>query len=337
MPANRFLKRVKPDPYIIALVLTAVLAAFFPIRGQPAAVLDDSVTVAIGFLFFLYGTRLPRGATWEGIRHWRLHGAILLSTYLLFPLLGLAGAVLVPAMLTEPLYLGLLFLCVLPSTVQSSITFTSLAGGNVAAAICAATFSNVLGVLLTPVLAGLLVASGTGGIPLDALPRIVLLLLVPFLLGQFARRWIGEWVRGRSRVLGRLDRCVILAVVFTAFSEGTAHGIWQQLTPVRLLLLAAVNLVLLAVVLAVTSAAARWCGFSTPDRIALVFAGSKKSLASGLPMASVLFPAATVGLLVLPLMLYHQFQLIACAWLARRFADRATDSPAPSVVPESST
>ncbi|MCX2733867.1 bile acid:sodium symporter [Saccharopolyspora sp. NFXS83] len=321
------MKRPRTDPYIIAIVLTAVLAAFFPIRGEPAVVLDAAVTVAVGFLFFLYGARLPHGAAWEGIRHWRLHGAILLSTYALFPVLGLATAVLVPAVLSEPLHLGLLFLCVLPSTVQSSITFTSLAGGNVAAAICAATFSNVLGVLLTPVLAGLLLAGGTGAVPLDALPEIVLLLLVPFLLGQFARRWIGERVR-EQRVLGKLDRGVILAVVFSAFSEGTAHGIWKQLTPSRLLLLAAVCLVLLVVVLAVTSLAARWCGFTAPDRIALVFAGSKKSLASGLPMASVLLPAASVGLLVLPLMLYHQLQLIACAWLARRFAERPAEDPA---------
>ncbi|WP_243788496.1 bile acid:sodium symporter family protein [Saccharopolyspora gloriosae] len=328
---TRFLNRLKPDPYILALVLAAVVAAFLPVRGEYAAALDDVVSVAIGCLFFLYGARLPGGALREGIRHWRLHGAILLSTYALVPLLGLACAVLVPAVLTEPLYLGLLFLCVLPSTVQSSITFTSMAGGNVAAAICAATFSNVLGVLLTPLLAGLLVAEGTGAVPLDALPKIVLLLLVPFLLGQLARRWIGEWVRGHARVLGKLDRCVILGVVYTAFSQGTVAGIWRQLTPLRLLLLGVVAMGLLVVVLAVTAAAARWCGFSRPDRIALVFAGSKKSLASGLPMASVLFPAASVGLVVLPLMIYHQLQLITCAWLARRFAaDRLaaeTDAP----------
>ena len=188
--------------------------------------------------------------------------------------------------------------------------------------------------LITPLLAGLLVAGGTGAVPLDALPRIVLLLLVPFLLGQLARRWIGPWVRRHARVLGRLDRGVILAVVFTAFSEGTTSGSWQQLTPIRLLLLALITAGLLAVVLLVTTAMAHRFGFSEPDRIALVFAGSKKSLASGLPMASVLFPAATVGLLVLPLMLYHQLQLIACAWLARRFT-AARSEPEPDVAPTS--
>ncbi|MFR9728280.1 bile acid:sodium symporter family protein [Saccharopolyspora sp. MS10] len=328
----RFLKRCAPDPYVLALVLTAALAALFPVRGDAAAALDGAVVVAIGFLFFLHGARLPGGAVRDGVRHWRLHGAILLSTYALFPLLGLACAILVPAVLTEPLHLGVLFLCVLPSTVQSSIAFTSLAGGNVAAAICAATFSNVLGVLLTPLLAGLLMAGGSGAVPLDALPRVVLLLLVPFLLGQLARRWIGPRVRGHARALGRLDRGVILAVVFTAFSEGTTSGSWQQLTPVRLVLLAVLTAGLLVVVLLVTTAMAHRFGFSGPDRIALVFAGSKKSLASGLPMASVLFPAAAVGLLVLPLMLYHQFQLIACAWLARRFA-AARASAEPDVTP----
>lgn len=323
---SRMAARLKPDPYVLALLLTAVVAAILPARGGYAIGLDHVVTVAIGLLFFLYGARLPGGAAWEGIRHWRLHGVILLSTFVLFPLLGLACAVLVPAVLPEPLYLGLLFLCVLPSTVQSSITFTSIAGGNVAAAICAASFSNLLGVLVTPLLAGWLVSRTTGGFPLDALPEIVLLLLVPFLLGQALRRWVGEWVRRHGKVLGRMDRCVILGVVYTAFSEGTVGGIWHQLTPVRLLLLVVVSVVLLAIVLAVTGLLGRWFGFSRPDRIALMFCGSKKSLASGLPMASVLFAGPSAGLLVLPLMLYHQLQLIACAWLARRFAATPTEA-----------
>lgn len=322
-----FLARLRPDPYVPALLATAAVAAFLPARGAWAIGLDRAVMVAIGLLFFLYGARLPRGATWDGVRHWRLHGAILLSTFALFPLLGLAAGVLVPAVLPEPLHLGLLFLCALPSTVQSSITFTSIAGGNVAAAICAASFSNLLGVVLTPVLAGLLVARSTGGFPVHALPEIVGLLLVPFLLGQAARRWIGEPVRRNGKLLGRLDRGVIFGVVYTAFSEGTVNGIWRLLTPVRLVLLAVVCLVLLGIVLAATGLGARLLGFGRADRIALVFCGSKKSLASGLPMASVLFAGPSAGLLVLPLMLYHQLQLIACAWLARRFAADETAEP----------
>lgn len=314
------LPRLRPDPYVVALLATAALAASLPARGGYAVGLDRAVAVAIGLLFFLYGARLPRGATSAGVRHWRLHGAVLLSTFALFPALGLACSVLVPAVLPEPLHLGLLFLCALPSTVQSSITFTSIAGGNVAAAICAASFSNLLGVLLTPLLAGMLVAGATGGFPLHALPEIVLLLLVPYLLGQLLRSRIGGWVQRNSAVLGRLDRGVILCVVYAAFSEGTAHGIWHQLTPVRLGVLLVVCAVLLAVVLALTGLAGRLLGFDRPDRIVLVFCGSKKSLASGLPMAALLFAGPGSGLMVLPLMLYHQLQLITCAWLARRLA-----------------
>lgn len=314
------LSRLRIDPYLLAILATVGLAAVLPARGEGSVWLGRITTVAIGLLFFLYGARLSTRAAWDGIRHWRLHGLVLLSTFVLFPILGLATYLLVPGVLSTTLYQGVVYLCVLPSTVQSSIAFTSIARGNVAAAICSASFSNLLGVVLTPLLVALLLSRQSGGLSTSAIGDIAAQLLLPFLAGQVARRWIGGWVQRHRPVLNPLDRGVILLVVYTAFSAGVVGGIWHRVSPIDLVVLLVLNAVILSIVLASTSFAARRLGFSRPDQIAIVFCGSKKSLATGLPMATVLFSGATVGLVVLPVMLFHQLQLMVCAVLARRYA-----------------
>jgi sodium/bile acid cotransporter 7 len=219
--------------------------------------------------------------------------------------------------------------------VQSSIAFTSIARGNVAAAICSASLSNLIGIVLTPLLVTLLLFTGThaGALSLGSVREIMSQLLVPFVAGQLLRRWIGGFVTKHKKVLGYVDRGAILLVVYTAFSKGVVDGIWERLTPMSLLLLVVVNIVLLAIVTATTAFASCKLGFSREDEIAIVFCGSKKSLASGVPMAIVLLPAATVGLTILPLMLFHQIQLMVCAWLARRYAARpAVSQPAEELI-----
>jgi sodium/bile acid cotransporter 7 len=312
------------DPYIVLLLATVGLAALVPARGTAADTVSGASTAAIAFLFFLYGARLSTREALDGLRHWRLHVTVLLCTFVVFPLLGLAARGLVPVLLTHDLYTGLLFLTLVPSTIQSSIAFTSLARGNVPAAICAGSFSSLVGIVVTPLLAAGLLGGSGGGFSADSLVKIVAQLLVPFVAGQVLRRWIGGFVTRHKRVLGLVDRGSILLVVYTAFSEGMVRGIWHQVSPVRLAGLLGVEAVLLAVMLTSTWYGARALGFGREDRIAIQFAGSKKSLASGLPMASVLF-GAQASLAVLPLMLFHQMQLMVCAVIARR---RAKDDDA---------
>lgn len=312
-------RRMPIDPYILMLLGTVGLAALLPARGGAADVASGASTAAIAFLFFLYGARLSTREAIEGLRHWRLHTTVLACTFLVFPLLGLAARGLVPVLLTHPLYQGLLFLTLVPSTVQSSIAFTSMARGNVPAAICAGSFSSIVGIVVTPLLAAALLGSGAGGFSADSLVEIVLQLLVPFLAGQLLRRWIGGFVTRNKKILGLVDRGSILLVVYTAFSEGMVRGIWHQVSAVRLGGLLAVEAVLLAVMLALTWYGSKALGFRREDRIAIQFAGSKKSLAAGLPMASVLF-GAQASLAVLPLMLFHQMQLMVCAVIAKRRA-----------------
>ncbi|KAA0930707.1 bile acid:sodium symporter family protein [Streptomyces apricus] len=320
------------DPYILLLLGTVGLAALLPARGTGAEVASGASTAAIAFLFFLYGARLSTREAMDGVRHWRLHLTVLACTFLVFPLLGLAARGLEPVFFDHSLYTGLLFLTLVPSTVQSSIAFTSMARGNVPAAICAGSFSSLVGIVLTPLLAAALLGGSGGGFSADSLVEIVLQLLVPFLAGQLLRRWIGGFVARHKKVLGLVDRGSILLVVYTAFSEGMVHGVWQRVSPLRLGALLAVEAVLLAVMLALTWYGSKALGFGREDRIAIQFAGSKKSLASGLPMASVLF-GAQASLAVLPLMLFHQMQLMVCAVIAKR---RARDPGArePSLTPD---
>ena len=312
--------RLPIDPYMLLIVSMVGLASVLPARGEAASVTKVAVTLAIGLLFFLYGARLSPQAALAGLRHWRLHLTVFVSTFVLFPLLGIAARMLVPWALTPALYLGVLYLTALPSTVQSSIAFTSIAGGNVPAALCSASASNLIGILLTPLLTGLLLNAHGTGFSASAVGDIVLQLLVPFFAGQVARPWIGAWTSRHRTLLTRVDRGSILLVVYSAFSEGVVSGVWHRVDAASLAKMLGVIGLLLGIVLVATTLASRALGFSREDEITIVFCGSKKSLASGLPMASVLFPPAQVGLIVLPVMLFHQIQLMVCAWLARRYA-----------------
>jgi len=327
---NKLLTRLPVDPYILAIVGMVGLASLIPVRGGGAVAAGYATNAAIALLFFLHGARLQPKAALAGARHWRLHVVVFASTFLLFPALGLAARALAPSLLTPPLWTGLLLLCVLPSTVQSSIAFTSIARGNVPAALCAATASNLLGILLTPLLAGLLLRT-QGGFSLDAVGDVVLQLMVPFAAGQLARPWMATWAGNNKTLLGLVDRGSILLVVYVAFSEGVTHGIWHQLDASRLGTLLLLDAALLGAVLLATSGISRLLGFTRADTITTVFCGSKKSLASGLPVASVLFAGQPVGLIVLPLMLFHQIQLMACAALARRYAAAHEQLPATGV------
>jgi len=320
------LRRFLPDRFTCALIVTVALATVLPCRGGAASVFEVLTDAAIALLFFLHGAKLSREAVVAGATHWRLHLTVLTSTFALFPLLGLLLRPLLAPLVTPELYLGVLFLCALPSTVQSSIAFTSIARGNVAAAICSASASSLLGIVITPLLVGLMLEShGQGGMSWDAIGSIVLQLFVPFVAGQVAQRWIGGWVAKHRGLVSYVDQGSILLVVYTAFSAAVLQGLWKQVPLPVLGGLLVVNAVLLAIALLVTRYGARALGFERADEITIVFCGSKKSLASGVPMAKVLFAGHPLGAIVLPIMLFHQIQLMTCAVLARRYAARSVE------------
>jgi len=308
------LERLKAslDPYIVALLCTVLLASVLPASGAFAKACDGIASAAIVLLFFLHGAKLSRAAVLAGAGHWRLHLATLGVTFALFPLLGLAVSRLpgLPVLVAS----GMLFLTLLPSTVQSSIAFTSIARGNVAAAVCSASFSNLAGIFITPLLVTLFMGGSGAQMSFAAVEKIVLQLLVPFVAGHVLQPWVGPIIARHKGLVGYVDRGSILMVVYTAFSAAVIEGLWGKLPLWELGLIVGLGLVLLAL------------GFDRADRIVLLFCGSKKSLASGVPMAGVLFAPAQVGVVILPLMLFHQMQLMACAVIARHFAAQSPEA-----------
>jgi solute carrier family 10 (sodium/bile acid cotransporter), member 7 len=309
------------DRFLAAILLTVAFAAVMPARGEAAAAVGWLADAAIVLLFFMHGAKLSPQEALVGARHWRLHVTVFLSTFALFPLLGISARFLAPGFLPGPLWAGVILLTALPSTVQASIVFTSVAGGNVPAAMCSATASSLLGVFLTPLIAGFLLASHGLDISARSVLGIMVQLLLPFVAGQLLRPWIGAYLTCHPRALKSVDYGSVLILVYAAFSHGVVDGIWHQIDAGDLFKVAFVDIALLVSVMAILIFASRQLGFSRADEIAIVFCGSKKSLVNGVPIASLLF-AGHVGLLVIPLMLFHQMQLMVCASLARHYAAR---------------
>ncbi|WP_419826300.1 bile acid:sodium symporter family protein [Sphingomonas sp.] len=308
------------DPFLAALIATVAAASLLPARGQGTAIVDLAGDAAILLLFFLHGAKLSRSAIVAGLGKWRLHLAVLATSFAAYPLLGLAAG-WAARPISPTMAPGLVFLSLLPSTVQSSIAFTSIAGGDVAAAIASASVSNLLGVIVTPLLAAALMgAAGGGGHLGRAILHVGGQLLLPFVAGHLARPWVGGLVDRHKALVFRVDRGSILLLVYAAFSAAVVEGVWRRTDATDLLVALALGIAMLVAVLMLTKAATRLFGWPVADEIVLRFCGSKKSLVSGVPLAAAIFPAAQAGVVLLPVMIFHQVQLMACSVLARRYA-----------------
>jgi solute carrier family 10 (sodium/bile acid cotransporter), member 7 len=323
MRQSRDMGRLIPDKFILALLATVVLASVLPASGDAARYVGYVATAAVVLLFFLHGVRMPRENLVAALGNWRLHLLILATTFVVFPLLGAGLARAWPALLPAGLWAGVLFLCALPSTVQTSIAFTSIARGNVAASVTSAAVSNLLGIALTPLLAGLLLHAQGGGVPLSGIWKIVLQLLLPFVVGHLLRPWLVGWAVRHKYLLTYSDRITVILSVYSAFSAAVIGGIWSQVPLATLGILLVLCATLLGLVLLSTVLVARLARLPVPDGRSLMHCGSLKSLVSGVPMARVLFPSAEIGAIMLPLMIFHQLQLMVCASIARRQGNQA--------------
>jgi solute carrier family 10 (sodium/bile acid cotransporter), member 7 len=310
------LRRLIPDPFILFLLGAILLAWFAPVSAAPAEAVDVVTYAAIFALFFLHGARLPREALIAGFRDVKLHATILFITFGLFPIFGLTLALAAPDLFDPLIWTGLLFLCVVPSTVQSSIAYTSMAGGNVAGAVAAAAFSNMAGVFLTPFLASLVIGVQGASVSFSGIGRIFGLLLLPFVVGHALRPLVLPWIERWPSLTTIVDKGTILLAVYGAFSAAVSDRIFSRIPGSEVAALIAVCLGLLALILASGYAIGRIGGFDRGSRAAILFCGSVKSLASGAPMAKVLFPAPVMAIVLVPVMLYHTLQLIVCASIA---------------------
>lgn len=326
--------RLNIDALIFGIICAVLVAIVLPAKGDFVPVLDWIVKIAIALLFFLYGGRMHPREALDGLKHWRLHLTILGFTFVVFPLIGLALWPIAPHIIGDDLYTGVLYMCLIPSTVQSSIAFTSIAHGNVAGAIVSASASNLIGVFLTPLLAIALISSaGHVQITGSAILDIALQLFVPFVLGQLLRgarlrpggSTYADFLERNAKPSKIVDRGSIILVVYSAFSAGMREHIWSQVQWWQIIVLIVGAIVLVAFMLWLTIHTARVLGFDRGDSIAIQFCGTKKSLATGLPMATVMFAGQPVGLIVLPLMIFHQVQLMICAALASRYDQKYRD------------
>ena len=314
------LRRLLPDPFLIFLVGAVLVATFLPARGPFATLVGWLSTATIVLLFFFHGAKLAREQVVAGLIHWRLHIVILAMTFVMFPIVGVTGRALFPRVLPPDLWLGMIFICALPSTVQSAIAFVSIARGNVSAAIASASASQMLGIVITPLLMSLLAGTSGGQADLAGMGKVALEIFVPFVAGHLLRPWIGGWIARHKPLVGLTDQSTIIIAVYGAFSAAVIEGIWHRIPPASLIVLVLVCGVLLAIALVLTWAASGALGFSRADRITILFCGSKKSLVQGVPMARVLFSGPQVGVILLPIMIFHQIQLMACAFIAKRYA-----------------
>jgi solute carrier family 10 (sodium/bile acid cotransporter), member 7 len=318
---------LKREWFLVGMIGAVVLASFLPEWGKTGGILhgDQMANGGIAIVFFLHGLGISLHHLRDGMSRWRVHLFVQLCTFALFPLIWIIAYALVGRWLPEGLALGFCYLCSLPSTISSSVAMTGLARGNVPAAIFNATLSSILGIVLTPLLvAGF---SGVNGHWLsleDAVLGIARLLLLPLVLGQILRPLLHAWHTRYKRYTNLLDRWVILMLVYTAFCDSVASGLWQD-NGLGTLAIALVGAALtLAVVLSLSTWAVRRLKFPIEDEITAVFCGSKKTMASGVPMAKLLFGIhPSLGLILLPIMLYHQLQLFVCSILASRYARRA--------------
>jgi sodium/bile acid cotransporter 7 len=256
-----------------------------------------------------------------GALNWRLHVFVQLCTFVLFPVLGLALNWLLTARVAPELNLGLFYLCALPSTVSSSIAMTAAARGNVAGAVFNATLSSLIGVVATPLwVAAVMKTTGETQPVLPVVLDLLRWLVLPLALGQLSRPLLGAVLGRHKSAVHFVDRGTILLLVYTSMCESFRRGIWSAQGPSTLALTVGVCATLLALVLTLTAWAARALGYSRADRLAAIFCGSKKTLASGVPMANLIFgPNPALGVILLPIMIYHPLQLVVCGVLAERW------------------
>lgn len=320
---------MRPDGFVVAMLSAVVLALLWPGLGARGGVLHVATLTQAGIalVFFAHGLMLAPQAVRTGMLKWRLHLFVQGCTFIIFPVLGALLYLSTARVLGEELRVGFFLLCAMSSTISSSVAMTVMAGGDVVAAVFNATISGLIGMVATPFLMQWVATQSSTSLPLGpAVQAILLALALPFALGQLLRPVLLQRLLPHKALIGRIDRGVIVLIVYGSFCESTASGVWARFTWGQLLLTALLALLLLAVMLQVTRMTARLLGFSRQEEIVAVFCGSKKSLASGAPMARILFGTHPgLGLIMLPLMLYHQIQLIVCTVLARRYAGAGRD------------
>ncbi|WP_205702868.1 bile acid:sodium symporter family protein [Botryobacter ruber] len=324
---TNLLARAGFDWFLLALIGVIVLASQWPevgVQEEPVS-LSEIAGYGVTLIFFFYGLRLNPRKLREGLGNWRLHLVVHLATFVIFPLLLLAVKPLISGERNQLLWLGAFYLAALPSTVSSSVVMVSIAGGNMLAAIFNASISSLLGVFITPLWMGLFLATSSGDYDISVIiAKLMLQVLAPVLLGLLLNKRLGTFAEKYRKQMRYFDQVVILLIVYTSFCESFALNMFEGYSSGDILKLAGLMVGLFFLVYLIIYGISRLLNFNREDRIAALFCGSKKSLVQGTVMSKVLFPDATIiGVVLLPIMLYHALQLIAASIIAQAMARKA--------------
>jgi sodium/bile acid cotransporter 7 len=321
--------KFKFDWFMKGMVLTVLIAFLWPAPGARGGWLHPELLnkLGIAIVFYLNGMSLSLAAMHDGLKRWQAHLLIQGATFLIFPLIGLAVLKLTGGFMSADLQTGFFYLCALPSTVSSSVALTVAARGNVPVAVFNATLSSLIGVILTPM--WMAVALGHSGQSFEIWPVIVDLLIwlvLPLVAGLCSRPLLAAWAARHKKRLQIVDRLTILMLVYTSFADSVKDGIWSNYGPLVLVETVMGSALMFFLVLGLIRLIARALGMPVEEQIAVVFCGSKKTLASGVPMAHLIFGThPALGLILMPIMIYHPLQLAIGGVLAQRWADRPRD------------
>lgn len=311
------------------MVIAMILAVLIPEFGRSGGILhlDDVTGMGIALVFFLHGIALSPKALKDGVSNWRLHLFIQAATFVVYPLLWVIFGHGMQSIMPTALAFGFCFLFVLPSTISSSVAMTAIGRGNMPGAIFNASLSSILGVFITPFLIQFFMGlQGAQLNMMDSVLSISKLLLLPMVLGQVLRPLLFSWIEKHKKVVGKADKYVILLIIYNAFSDSVSDGIWHNFSIDYLIMSLAICMVVLFSIIHLMRWGAKFFGFDHADEVAAVFCGSKKTLAAGIPMAKVIFGAdPRLGMILLPIMIYHPLQIFYCAILANRYQKHALE------------
>lgn len=318
------IKKIQIDKFVLSMLLAVLISFIFPVLGSNQSIirLDIIAKYGVTIVFFLHGANLSFDAIKKGAANWKLHIFVQTITYVIFPIFGFFIFFITQDFLPISIRLGFFFLCALSSTISSSVTMTAIGNGNVAGAVFDATISGILGMMATPFLMSLIMNSNNISQfdTIDAMLKIAKTLLLPFILGQISRPLLKNIISKHKKIVTLTDRTTIVLIVFVAFCNANLDKIWQNTSLSVIFIIAVLVAATLFLILFLTTEAAKFFKFNHQDKVAGVFASSTKSLANGAPIAAILFMGnPNMSMILLPIMFYHQFQLIACSILAGKW------------------
>ncbi|SIS70099.1 solute carrier family 10 (sodium/bile acid cotransporter), member 7 [Zobellia uliginosa] len=314
--------KLKIDRFVLSVMVVIALAYLFPQWGIPESKIPiDSISaIGISLIFFFYGLKLSPSKLKDGLKNWRLHLLVQSSTFLIFPLLVLLFYPLIQNEGQEIIWLAFFFLAALPSTVSSSVVMVSIAKGNIPAAIFNASISGIIGVILTPLWMGLFVKNAQTEFDFaEIYLQLIVQIILPVLLGVGLQRFWGAYAQKYGKQLTLFDKSIILLIIYKSFARSFDENIFNAISFLDLLLLFVAVLALFGFLYVLTGFLAKKLKFNTEDRITAQFCGTKKSLVHGTVFAKIIFGnAATIGIILLPLMLFHALQLLIISVLASK-------------------